>query len=138
MPARRKEPAPAPRRETRKEIYRGRMTQLLTLMRNGWGPGQLEEYAIKEFGVKVEVAARLVNDALEANVESYVILDRRRLAALTLSRFENAYRLAASQRNPTAMTAANSQIAAHWVGRAPEVTVSGGTTADANDPEEDF
>lgn len=111
---------------------------MLTLARNGWSTSQMQDYAMDEFNLTELAAANLVNESLEANVEAYVILDRRRLAALTLARFENSYRLAASQRNPSAMIAANSQIAQHWVQRAPDITVSGGKTADAHDSEEDF
>lgn len=142
-----KEPAPKAKRPRRSLLLgnrcskvekRIRIVKLLTLARNGFSTQQLEEYAMDQFCVKLEVARQYVAEALDENLESYMVMDKRRMAALTLCRFENAYRIAASQQNPSAMTAANSQIALHWVHRAPEITVSGGQSASKEDQAENF
>lgn len=137
MPARKK-PTTEPKGRCTKAEHRIRILKLVTLSRNGWSTSQMQEYAIEEFGLKDDAARKLVIEALDFNVDAYAMYDKRRIAAMVLGRAENAYRLAASQRNPSAMVAANAQIALHWVHRAPEITVSGGAAADNSDPEENF
>lgn len=109
----------------------------MTLIKNGWDNSQLRDYASEEFGLKETGARNLVDAAYDAMVSGLSQLDRKRIAAICLVRFENAYRLAASQRNPMAMIQANAHIANHWVKNAPEITISG-VSDDELDPEEDF
>ena len=110
----------------------------MTLIKNGWDNTQLRQYAQDEFGLLETGSRNLVDAAYDAIVDGMSNLDRRRIAAICLVRFENAYRLAASQRNPMAMIQANAQIAQHWVKHAPEITVSGAQGTVEHDPEEDF
>lgn len=114
------------------------MKKLIHLMKNGWSSDQLSEYACNEFGVSERQGREYVHYAMDACVEAVSVMDKRRIAAITLLRFENAYRLAAAQRNPQAMIAANAQIAQHWVHHAPEITVNSTATGDDHDPDEDF
>jgi aspartokinase-like uncharacterized kinase len=114
-----------------------RIRKLMTLVKNGWDTTQLRQYVREEYGLGDSAAHRLVDATYDAIVDGMNELDRRRINAITLVRFENAYRLAVSQRNPMAMVQANSHIANHWVKNAPEIT-SSAASADANDPEEDF
>lgn len=110
----------------------------MQLTKLGWDTVQLREYASEEFGLQYRAARRLVVEAYDAIVNGMSDVDKRRIAAITLVRFENAYRLAASQRNPMAMIAANAHIANHWVKAAPEITVNNQGAGDEHDPEEDF
>lgn len=110
----------------------------MQLVKLGWDNSQLRDYVSEEFGLKESGARALVDSAYDAIVNGMSQLDKRRIAAICLVRFENAYRLAASQRNPMAMIQANAQIAAHWVKNAPEITINDRSAADAVDPEEDF
>lgn len=112
-----------------------KLTQLIGL---GWSARQLRKYASEEFGVQDRAARRLVDASYDAIVDGMSHLDKRRIAAICLERFENAYRMAASQRNPMAMIQANAQIANIWVKNAPEITINDRSAADAVDPEEDF
>ncbi len=114
-----------------------RLAKLLQLCRIGWTTDQLEEYAMTEWDVSRMTARGYVNRMLDQCVEAVSVMDKRRIAAVTLQRFEQAYRLAASQRNPAAMVAANAQIAQHWVKAAPEITYSEPPQV-GEDPEEDF
>lgn len=113
------------------------MRKLVQLINVGHGNQQLREYAQNEWGLGEKAARALVSAAYDTMVSAMGQLNLQRIAAITLARFEQAYRLAASQRNPQAMIQANSQIAAYWVKAAPEITYSGGTSQEA-DPEEDF
>ena len=115
-----------------------RIRKLLQLYKNGYSTDQLEDYTMSEFGLKREMARKYVNEVLQLCVEAMSTLDKQRIAAITLLRFENAYRVAASQRNAAAMVAANAQIALHWVHHAPEITVNDTSSTDKPDPEEDF
>lgn len=125
-----------PRATKREQEYRvQKLTQLIGL---GWSARQLRKYATEEFGVQDRAARRLVDLSYDALVDGMSHLDKRRIAATCLERFENAYRLAASQRNPMAMIQANAQIANIWVRNAPEITINDRSAADAVDPEEDF
>jgi len=110
----------------------------MSLIKNGWDSTQLRQYAQDEFGLLETGSRNLVAAAYDALVEGMSSLDRKRIAAICLVRFENAYRLAASQRNPMAMIQANAQIAHHWVKHAPEITVSGAQGEIQHDSEEDF
>lgn len=124
-----------PRSTKREQEYRiYKLTQLINL---GWSARQLRKYACDEFGVQDRAARRLVDSSYDALVDCMSHLDKRRIAATCLERFENAYRLAASQRNPMAMIQANAQIAAHWVKAAPDITFSNQQSLEI-DPEEDF
>lgn len=137
MVAKKEEPRTiTPRSTKREQEYRiSKITQLISL---GWSARQLRKYASEEFGVQDRAARRLVDASYDALVDCMGHLDKRRIAAACLERFENAYRLAASQRNPMAMIQANAQIANIWVKHAPEITYSERTSSDALDPEEDF
>lgn len=115
-----------------------RLRKLLHLSKNGWSTDQLEDFACQEWGLKIQQARAYVGDVLDSCVAAVSTLDKRRIAALTLMRFENAYRMAASQRNPSAMVAANAQIALHWVHHAPEITVNATEASNSLDPEEEF
>jgi hypothetical protein len=110
---------------------------MMTLIKNGWDNTQLRQYASEEFGLGETGSRGLVSAAYDAIVNGMGELDKKRIAAICLVRFENAYRLAASQRNPMAMIQANAQIAHHWVKNAPEITVNDSSNAD-HDPAEDF
>lgn len=110
---------------------------MMQLIKNGWDTQQLRQHAREEYGLGQTGAHNLVDAAYDHIVAGMDELDRRRINAITLVRFENAYRLAVSQRNPMAMIQANSHIANHWVKNAPEIT-TGAANADADDPEEDF
>jgi len=115
-----------------------RIRKLMQLTKLGWDTHQLREYASEEFGLQYRAARRLVIETYDAIVNGMSDMDKRRIAAITLVRFENAYRLAASQRNPMAMIQANAHIANHWVKAAPEITVNDQGAGDDHDPEEDF
>ena len=130
------ESAPTKRRSTKAE-REYRIRKLISLIKLGWDSNQLRDFASEEFGLKEDAARALVSASYDAMVTGMSQLDRKRIAAICLARFENAYRLAASQRNPMAMIQANAQIAQHWVKNAPEITFSEQQTAD-HDPEEDF
>lgn len=130
-------PGHSPKRRSTKAEREYRVRKLMTLIKNGWDNGQLRDYASEEFGLGETGARNLVDAAYDAMVSGLSQLDKKRIAAICLIRFENAYRLAASQRNPMAMIQANAQIANHWVKNAPEITISGATD-DGLDPEEDF
>ena len=110
----------------------------MQLIKLGWDSHQLREYASEEFGLKSTASWDLVNASYDAMTQGLTVLDQRRMAAICLARFENAYRLAASQRNPMAMIQANAHIANHWVKNIPEITVSGRSSSEVADPEEDF
>lgn len=129
--------APGDRSRCTKTEREYRVRKLLQLAKNGWSVDQLEDFTMHEWGIKREMARKYVNEVLDVCVASISLIDRRRIAALTLLRFENAYRMAVAQRNPAAMVAANAQIAQYWVAQVPEVSVSQ-STSDAPDPEEDF
>jgi hypothetical protein len=127
-----------PQRRSTKAEREYRVRKLMQLIKNGWDNNQLRDYAAEEFGLKETGARNLVDAAYDTIVTGMSQLDRKRIAAICLVRFENAYRLAASQRNPMAMIQANAQIAQHWVKHAPEITYSEQVSSDALDPEEDF
>lgn len=114
------------------------MRKIVQLINGGYGNQQLRDYAMNEWGLGEKAARTLVSGAYDTMVSAMSQLDLQRIAAITLGRFEQAFRLAASQRNPMAMIQANAQIAQYWVKHAPEITYSGGSTSDAHDPEEDF
>ena len=109
----------------------------MQLIKNGWDTTQLRDYANTEYGLAATGARNLVEAAYDGLVDGMSQLDKKRIAAVCLTRFENAYRLAASQRNPMAMIQANAHIANHWVKNAPEITITGLNNAGL-DPEEDF
>lgn len=136
MVAKKEEPRNITPRPTKREqeyrIYK--LTQLINV---GWSARQLRKYACDEFGVQDRAARRLVDASYDALVDGLSHLDKRRIAATCLERFENAYRLAASQRNPMAMIQANAQIANIWVKNAPEITINSSATQE-EDPEENF
>lgn len=136
MVAKKEEPRPIKRRSTKSE-REYRIRKIMQLIKLGWDNSQLRDYASEEFGLKESGARALVDSAYDAIVNGMSQLDKRRIAAICLVRFENAYRLAASQRNPMAMIQANAQIAAHWVKNAPEITFSEQQSLEI-DPEEDF
>lgn len=115
-----------------------RVRKLLHLSKNGWSVDQLEDYTMEEWGLKREMARKYVHEVLDICVGAISMMDKRRIAAITLMRFENAYRMAAAQRNPAAMVAANAQIAQHWINHAPEITVNQSEVTEVADPEEDF
>ena len=127
-----------PQRRSTKAEREYRIAKIMQLIKNGWDNSQLRAYAAEEFGLKETGARGLVDAAYDAIVNGMSQLDRKRIAAICLVRFENAYRLAAAQRNPMAMIQANAQIAQHWVKHAPEITYSEQAGSDAIDPEEDF
>lgn len=114
-----------------------RIRKLMQLAKLGWDAMQMREHAQKEWDVSDRTARRLVDQCYDAIVNGMSQLDKRRIAAICLVRFENAYRLAASQRNPMAMIQANAHIANHWVRSAPEITFSEQQSQEL-DPEEDF
>lgn len=128
---------PHKRRMTTKAERQYRLAKLLQLCRIGWTTDQLEEYAMQEWDIPQATARDYLHRMLDHCVQAVSVLDKRRIAAVTLQRFEQAYRLAASQRNPSAMVAANAQIAAYWVKAAPEITYSE-PPDQGDDPEEDF
>lgn len=136
MVADKDKPRFTPRSTKREQEYR--IQKLMQLIGLGWSARQLRKFAMEEFGVQDRAARRLVDASYDSLVDCMTHLDKRRIAATCLERFENAYRLAASQRNPMAMTQANAHIASIWVKNAPEITYSGQPTGDAPDPEEDF
>lgn len=123
------------RSTTKEREYRTR--KLMQLAKLGWDAMQMREFAQKEWNVSDKTARRLVDLCYDAIVNGMSQLDRRRIAAICLVRFENAYRLAASQRNPMAMIQANAHIANHWVRSAPEITINE-PQSDELDPDEDF
>ena len=129
---------PAPQRRSTKAEREYRIRKIMQMIKNGWDNNQLRDYAAEEFGLKETGARNLVDAAYDAIVNGMSQLDCKRIAAICLVRFENAYRLAAAQRNPMAMIQANAQIAQHWVKNAPEITYSGQASNDDVDPEEDF
>lgn len=134
------EPTPQPRafrKRSTKAEQEYRIRKLMSLVKLGWDNMQLRDYASEQFELKGDSARRLVDATYDAIVRGMSELDKKRIAAICLVRFENAYRLAASQRNPMAMIQANAQIANHWVRNAPEVTFSEQTSSEV-DPEEDF
>lgn len=137
MVAKKEEPRTiTPRSTKREQEYRiHKLTQLINL---GWSARQLRKYASDEFGVQDRAARRLVDASYDALVDGMGHLDKRRIAATCLERFENAYRLAASQRNPMAMIQANAQIANIWVKNAPEITINNSSATEVEDPEENF
>lgn len=137
MVAKKEEPRTiTPRSTKREQEYRiNKLTQLINL---GWSARQLRKYASEEFGVQDRAARRLVDASYDALVDCMGHLDKRRIAAACLERFENAYRLAASQRNPMAMIQANAHIANIWVKNAPEITINNSSAAQVEDPEENF
>lgn len=137
MPEAAEDKKPHKRRMTTKAERTFRLAKLLQLCRIGWTTDQLEEYAMEEWAIPQATARDYVNRMLDHCVQAVSVLDKRRIAAVTLQRFEQAYRLAASQRNPAAMVAANAQIAQHWVKAAPEITYSEPPQV-GDDPEEDF
>lgn len=137
MVAKPKQPQPIKRRSTKTErVYRIR--KIMQLIKLGWDNNQLRDYATEEFGLKESGARALVSASYDALVGGMSELDVKRIAAICLVRFENAYRLAASQRNPMAMIQANAHIANHWVRHAPEITINDRSTTDVRDPGEDF
>lgn len=129
---------PAPQRRSTKAEREYRIRKIMQLIKNGWDNNQLRDYAAEEFGLKETGARNLVDAAYDSMVHGMSQLDVKRIAAVCLMRFENAYRLAAAQRNPMAMIQANAQIAQHWVKHAPEITYSERASSDELDPEEDF
>lgn len=131
-----KENLPIKRRSTKAE-REYRIRKIMNLIKLGWDSNQLRDFALEEFGLKESGARALVDAAYDTIVTGMSSYDRKRIAAICLVRFENAYRLAASQRNPMAMIQANAQIAQHWVKHAPEITYSDQPIAE-HDPEEDF
>lgn len=137
MVSKKEEPRPVKRRSTKSE-REYRIRKIMQLIKLGWDNCQLRDYASEEFGLKESGARDLVSASYDAIVGGMSELDKKRIAAICLVRFENAYRLAASQRNPMAMIQANAHIAAHWVKNAPEITFSDRSVADTIDPEEDF
>ena len=130
-------PSHPPKRRSTKAEREYRVRKLMSLIKNGWDSSQLRDYASDEFGLGETGARNLVDAAYDAMVSGLSQLDKKRMAAICLVRFENAYRLAVSQRNPMAMVQANAQIANHWVKNAPEITISAAASDDL-DPEEDF
>lgn len=113
------------------------MRKLVKLIHNGWDNQRLRHYASDEWGLGEKAARTMVNAAYDSIVSAMSQLDLQRIAAICLARFENAYALAAAQRNPMAMIQANAQIAQLWVKHAPEITYSDRSSHD-QDPEEDF
>ena len=129
-------PRPVVNRTTKAERdYRIR--KLVKLIQNGWDNQRLRHYAADEWGLGEKAARVMVNAAYDTMVAAMSQLDLQRIAAICLLRFENAYALAAAQRNPMAMIQANAQIAQLWVKHAPEITYSDRSSNDL-DPEEDF
>jgi nucleoid DNA-binding protein len=115
-----------------------RVRKIVQLINAGWGNQQLREYATNEWGLGEKAARSIVAAAYDTMVGAMSQLDLQRIAAICLGRFEQAYRLAVSQRNPMAMIQANAQIAQYWVKHAPEITFNGSGSNVEQDPEEDF
>lgn len=114
-----------------------RIRKIVKLIQNGWDNQRLRHYAADEWGLGEKAARVMVNEAYDTMVRAMSQLDLQRIAAICLARFENAYALAAVQRNPMAMIQANAHIAQMWVKHAPEITYSDRSSNDV-DPEEDF
>lgn len=127
---------PAATRTTKAE-RQYRIRKIIKLIQNGWDNQRLRHYAADEWGLGEKAARVMVNAAYDTMVSAMSQLDLQRIAAICLARFENAYALAAAQRNPMAMIQANAHIAQMWVKHAPEITYNDRSSNDV-DPEEDF
>jgi hypothetical protein len=115
-----------------------RIRQLMTMAKAGYSIGELEDWGMKQWDLTRESMRAYTQEMLNSCVDAVSVFDKQRIAALTLVRFEHAYRLALKNKDPGAMVAANAQIAKYWVHAAPEVVHPPDPGSGEPDPEEAF
>lgn len=115
-----------------------RIRQLMAMAKAGYSIGELEDWGMEQWDLTRESMRAYTQEMLNSCVEAVSVFDKQRIAALTLVRFEHAYRLALKKSDPMAMVAANAQIAKYWVHAAPEIVPPPDTGDNKPDPEEDF
>ncbi len=117
------------------------MRELQTLCINGYSALDLESHCIQKWGLSLPNARLYIKEALGGIVDSLTETDQQKIALIIFHRYENAYKLARSLKNPGAMIMACDSMARYFLKKAPDADiVANQATREAatHDPREDF
>lgn len=139
------EKKPAGAKKPRKKATRleklFRVRELQTLCINGYSALDLESHCIQKWGLSLPNARLYIKEALGGIVDSLTETDQQKIALIIFHRYENAYKLARSLKNPGAMIMACDSMARYFLKKAPDADiVANQATREAatHDPREDF
>lgn len=139
------EKKPAGAKKPRKKATRleklFRVRELQTLCINGYSALDLESHCIQKWGLSLPNARLYIKEALGGMVDSLTETDQQKIALIIFHRYENAYKLARSLKNPGAMIMACDSMARYFLKKAPDADiVANQATREAatHDPREDF
>lgn len=115
---------------------------LLNLANQGFGPNELQRFAVEKFGLSPRRAWDVVNETFNLVIASYSALDYRRLAGILISRYDHIYRRAAAKNDLNAMLSATDAVSRYFMATVKEYEAASPppsqATGTSDDPEEEF